>query len=139
MLNGFHLVRDMQECTFLFHRKKANNNNKNVRKTWYWKLIFVISREHVGTQSTRGTWARKHARHVGTWARKHARHVGTWARKARNLADSIIHCYFRLPIRNSLYTLSYLHCYFRLYTKELFIYLRFIYLSYWKAEYLCKK
>ena len=65
----------MQECTtFLFYRKKTKNNNKNVRKTCYWKLIFVISREQVGTQSTQGTWARKHARHVGTWARKHARH-----------------------------------------------------------------
>ena len=98
----------MQECiTFLFHKKKTKNNNKNVRKTCYWKLIFVISREHVGTQSTQGTWACTHARHVGmwackyarhvgTWARKHSRHVGTWARKARNLADSLSSVYLRL-------------------------------------------
>ena len=79
------------------------------RKSWYscyWKAIgkhvieklylslVVITREHVGTQSTQGTltrehvkhehvimWARRHARHIGTWAREHARHVDTWARK----------------------------------------------------------
>ena len=91
----------MQECTtVLFHRKKTKNNHKNVRKTCYWKLVFVICsystwacrhakyERHVGTwtRKTRkavGTWARKQARHVRTWARKHARHVGTRVRKAR--------------------------------------------------------
>ena len=91
----------MQECTaVLFHRKKTKINHKNVRKTCYWKLIFVICsystwrRKHarnVGTWARNhvrhvGTWARNHARHVGTWARNHARHAGTWARKhARNV------------------------------------------------------
>ena len=97
----------MQECTtFLFHRKKTKGNLKNVRKTCYWKLIFVIcsystwarryekQARHVITWARKhirqvGTWAGKHARHAGTWARKHARQVDTWARKARNLADSI--------------------------------------------------
>ena len=108
----------MQECTtFLFHRKKTKGNLKNVRKTSYWKLIFVICsystwarryekqarlvvtwvRKHVrqvGTWAGKyarhaGTWSRKHTRHAGTWARKHARQVDTWARKAPNLADSI--------------------------------------------------
>ena len=66
----------MQESTiFLFHRKKTKNNNKNVRETCYWKLIFVIC-SYI-------TWARKHARHFGTWACKDARHVGKWPRKAR--------------------------------------------------------
>ena len=102
----------MQECkTVLFHREKRKNNRKSVRKTYYWKLIFVIcsystwTRRHVGTKKharyvgtyarkarwhvrTQDTLARKHARHIGTWARKHTRHVSTWARKARNLADS---------------------------------------------------
>ena len=113
-VKGFRLIREMQECTtVLFHRKKTKNNHKNVRKTCYWKpflLFVVIASEHVGTQSTQGTlarqhgrhvgtwerkherhvgaWAHKHARHVSTWARNHARHVGTLARKARNLADS---------------------------------------------------
>ena len=91
----------MQECTtVLFHRKKTKNNHKNIRKTCYWKLIFVIcsivrqhvdmqstlgtlTRWHVSTQSTQGVrkWARRHPRHVGTWARDQARHVGTWERE----------------------------------------------------------
>ena len=86
-------------------QEKTKSNLKNVRKTCYWKLIFVIcsystwrfkDARHVDTWPHKharhvGTWARKHARHVGTRARKHARHVGTWARKlarTRNLADS---------------------------------------------------
>ena len=89
----FRLVKEMQECTaVLFHRKKIKNNHKNVRKTCYWKLIFVICSystwRHKHARHA-GTWAHKHARHVGTRARKHAKHVGTWARKASNLAGSI--------------------------------------------------
>ena len=35
-VKGFRLVREMQQgTTFLFHRKKTKNNNKNVRKTCY--------------------------------------------------------------------------------------------------------
>ena len=83
---------------FYFTGKERKNNHKSARKTYYWKLIFVIcsystwARNHLGTKSTQGTlpreharhvatWARNHARRVGTWARTHARHVGTWARK----------------------------------------------------------
>ena len=94
----------MQECTgVLFHRKRTKNNQKNVRKTCYWKLIFVIcsystwrheNTRHIGMWPRKharhvDTWAhkrtrhmtRKHTRHAGTWACKHARHVGTWAHK----------------------------------------------------------
>ena len=102
---------------FISQEKERKNHYKNVRETYYWKLIFVICSystwarrhekhaRHVGMWALKqarhvGTWAREHARHVGTRARKHARHVGTWAhkharhvcmwaRKARNLADSM--------------------------------------------------
>ena len=84
----------MQECAaVLFHRKKTKNNHKNVRKTCYWKLIFVICScstwagrhakhtRHAGTwaRKARKVWARRQARQVGMSARKHAGHVGTWA------------------------------------------------------------
>ena len=93
-------------ATVLFGRKKTKNNHKNVRKTCYWKLTFVICSystwtrrhakhaRHVATWARKAwarrharhvdTWVRKHERHTGTWAHKHARHVGTWAHKARN-------------------------------------------------------
>ena len=93
----------MEECTsILFHRKKTKNNHKNVRRTCYWKLIFVICcystwarkhtkhARHVGKWACKARKARKHARHIGTWARKHARHVGTWARKhARHVSTRV--------------------------------------------------
>ena len=83
----------MQECTtVLFHRKKTKNNHKNVRKTCYWKLIFVIcsystwARRHASTQGTPAPkaskmWARRYAIHVGMWVRKHGRYVATSACK----------------------------------------------------------
>ena len=72
----------MQECTtFLFHRKKTKNNNKNVRKTCFLKLIFVISREHVSTQSTQDTLAREHVNTQGTLAREHVSTQDTLARE----------------------------------------------------------
>ena len=81
----------MQECkTVLFHRKKTKNNHKNVRKTCYWELIFVICsystwvRGHAKHAKDVGTWARRPAGHVGKWAHEHAMHVGTWAHKQQS-------------------------------------------------------
>ena len=57
----------MQEYTTVsFHRKKTKNNHKKVRKHVIENLYLsfvVIAREHVGTQSTRVTLTREHARH----------------------------------------------------------------------------
>ena len=57
--------------SFISQEKERKSNHKNVRKTYYWKLIFVIC--------SYSTWSCRHAkyaRQVGTWARKYARHVG---------------------------------------------------------------
>ena len=92
--------------SFISQEKERKDHYKNVRVTYYWKLIFVIcsystwARRHEKHARHVGMWAREHARHVGTRACKHARHVGTWAhkhathvcmwaRKARNLAYSM--------------------------------------------------
>ena len=62
--------------SFISQEKERKNNHKSVRKTYYWKLIFVIysystwARRHLGTKSTQGTLQCKHVRHVGTWLRK---------------------------------------------------------------------
>ena len=97
----------MQECaTVLFHRKKTKKKNQKSKDNMLLKLIFVIwviAREHIGTQSTQsmlarehamhvGTLARKHERHVstqGTGARKHARHFGTWASEHVSIQDTL--------------------------------------------------
>ena len=83
-VKGLRQVRAMQECTsFISQVKERKNNNKNVRKTYYWKFIFVIciystyACRNLGTKSTQGTFAREH---VSTQR--------TWTRKVRNLADS---------------------------------------------------
>ena len=95
--------------SFILQEKERKNNHANVRKTYYWKRIFVIccystwrrrhlgtktrqaryhvstqdilAREHVSFQSTLARGHIRHARHVGTKVRKHSKHVGTWARK----------------------------------------------------------
>ena len=61
-------------ATVLFGRKKTKNNHKNVRKTCYWKLIFVIC--------SYSTWTRRHA--------KHTRHVATWARTQDTLTREYV-------------------------------------------------
>ena len=69
--------------SFISQEKERNNNHESVRKTYYWKFIFVICSystyacRNLGTKSTQGTFAREH---VSTQR--------TWTRKVRNLADS---------------------------------------------------
>ena len=82
-VKGFRLVRKTQECTTVyFTRKRQRKSTKNLKKTCYWKLIFVIwviAREHVGAQSTQGTLAREHVSTQGTLALGHIRTQDTLA------------------------------------------------------------
>ena len=103
---GFHLVRDMPQCTtefsknvfletfllvvdfpdtILFQRIKTKKYYQTFKentslKTYFWCLK-LIAYEHVGTRSHVGMWARYH---VSTRARKtrwYVKHFGTWVHK----------------------------------------------------------
>ena len=61
-------------------QEKDKEQSQNVRKTCYWKRIFVISviaREHVGMQSTQRTLVREHVDTPDTLAREHVSTQGT--------------------------------------------------------------
>ena len=74
--------------------KERKNNNKNIRKTNYWKFIFVIciystyACRNLGTKSTQGTFAHGQVSTQGTLAREHLSTQRTWTRKVRNLRHS---------------------------------------------------
>ena len=80
--------------SFILQGKERKNNHTNVRKTYYWKSIFVIccystwKRRHLGTKtrkaryhvSTQDILAREHVSFQSTLARGHVSTQGTLAR-----------------------------------------------------------
>ena len=62
-------------------QEKYKEQLEKCKETCYWKLIFVISCEHVVTQSMQDTLAREHVSTQGTLAREHVSTQGTLVRK----------------------------------------------------------
>ena len=71
--------------SFVSQEKERKNSHKNVRKTYYWKLIFVIcsystwASRHIGTKSTQDTLVREHVSTQSTLAHEHVSTQNTLA------------------------------------------------------------
>ena len=93
--------------SFISQEKERKGNHKNVRKTYYCKLVFVICsystcrRTHVGIKSTQGTLAQEHVSTQGTFSREHVNTQGTLAREHVSMQGTLARGHVRHTIQQT--------------------------------------